>query len=106
MALHHTMKINYCKFFGFCHFFRGLTPLKLKIFVQKLKMSNNTQNIAQRSYRESINSRPLHHTMKMKDFLFFFGFLHYFRGLTPLKFKNFDKKLKISNNTQNIAQRS
>src|ERR1044072_3087910 len=28
--------------------------------------------------------------------LFFFGFRHSFRGLTPLKLKNFDQKLKIS----------
>src|ERR1044072_2612585 len=34
---------------------------------------------------------------------FFLGFRHFFRGLTPLKLKNFDQKLNISNNTQNFA---
>src|ERR1044072_9436979 len=36
--------------------------------------------------------------------LFFFGFRHSFRGLTPLKPKNFDQKLKIFIITQILAQ--
>src|ERR1044072_7892537 len=53
--------------------------------------------------RKFINT-SLHHAMKIKDFNFFL-FRHSFRGLTPLKLKNFDLKLKFSNNTQNFAQR-
>src|ERR1044072_5787072 len=37
---------------------------------------------------------------------FFLEFRHFFRGLTPLKLKNFDQKLNISNKTQNFAHRS
>src|ERR1044072_937001 len=40
---------------------------------------------------------------KLNDVLFF-GFHHSFRGLTHLKLKNFNQKLKISNNIQNFAQ--
>src|ERR1044072_3701857 len=94
------------KLFFCCHFFRVLTPLRFKNFDKKLKISKNTQNLDQRSYSESIINRPLHHIMKIKFFQFFFGFRHFFRGLTPLKLKNFDQKLIISNNTQNLAQTS
>src|ERR1044072_4257295 len=47
-----------------------------------------------------------HHAKKIKYFNFFFGFRKSFRGLTPSKLKDFDKKLKIANNTQNFVQRS
>src|ERR1044072_9439587 len=93
------------KLFFCCHFFRVLTPLKFKNFDKKLKISKNTQNLDQRSYRESIINRPLHHIMKIKFFQFFLDFVTFFVG-TPLKLKNFDPKLIISNNTQNFAQRS
>src|ERR1044072_1038495 len=98
------MKIK--PFFLVLSLFRGLTPLKFKIFDKKLKISKNTQNLDQRSYRDSIINRPLHHIMKIKFFQFFSRFRHFFRELTPLKFKNFDQKLIISNNTQNFAKRS
>src|ERR1044072_7781196 len=57
-------------YFDFRHFFLGLTPLKLENFDKKLIISNNTQNFAQRSYRESIINRPLHHIKKIKFFNF------------------------------------
>ena len=106
MSLHNTMKIkDFNFFFGFRHSFRGPTPLKLKNFDQKLKISSNTQNFEHYSLWESYINTSLHHTMKDNEFKFFI-FRHSFRGLTPLKFKNFDQKLKISNNMQNFAQRS
>src|ERR1044072_5954233 len=103
-SLHHPMKINFFfTYFKFRHSFRGLTPLKIKNFDQKLKISNNTYNFTQCSFVESLINTSLHHAIKMKDFIFF-GLCHSFRGLTPLKLKNFDQKLNISNNTQNFAQ--
>src|ERR1044072_5676401 len=52
-------------FLGFRHIFRGLTPLKLKNFDQKLNISNNSQNFAHRSSRKSLFNTSLHHTMKI-----------------------------------------
>src|ERR1044072_153434 len=46
------------------------------------------------SYHENLRSQ------------FFLGFHHFFRGLTPLKLKNFNQKVNISINTQNFAHRS
>src|ERR1044072_585522 len=105
MSLHHPMKISYFKFFWISSlFFRGLTPLKLKNFDQKLKISNNTQNFTQIYSLESLINTSLHHAMKITYFKFF-KFRHsFFRGLTPLIFKNLDQNLKISNNTQNFIQ--
>src|ERR1044072_7095425 len=72
MSLHHTLKIKDFRYFlGFRHSFRGLTPLKFINFDQKFKISNNTQNFAQRPSLESMINRPLHHTTKTKDFNFF-----------------------------------
>src|ERR1044072_7899755 len=96
------MNIKYF-FKRFHHFFRGLAPLKLKIFDPNLNISNNTQNSEHSSSRESIINTSLHHTMKIKDFNFFCVFAPFFRGLTPLKPKNFNKKLNISNNTQKFS---
>src|ERR1044072_8343204 len=105
MSLHHPMKISYFKFFLISSlFFRGLTPLKLKNFDQKLKISNNTQNFTQIYSLESLINTSLHHSMKITYFNFFWISSLFFRGLTPLKLKNFDQKLKISNNTQNFTQ--
>ena len=96
-SLLHPMKITYFKFFWISSlFFRGLTPLNLKNFDQKSKFSNKTINFAQCSSWEGLIKSSLHHAMKVKDFNFF-GFRHSIRGLTPLKLKNFDQKLKISN---------
>src|ERR1044072_2678635 len=86
--------------------FRGLTHLNSRISTKKFKISNNTQRFLQHSSSESLIYRPLHHTMKIKVFNFFLGFRHSFRGLTPLKFNNFDQKFKISNNNQNFTQQS
>ena len=98
------MNNKYLKKKGFRHFFRGLTPLKFKILDRKLKISNNNQNFAQRSYWESIINRPFIIPWKLN--IKKKGFRHSFRGLTPLKFKILDKKLKTSNSNQNFAQRS
>src|ERR1044072_4623722 len=46
------------------------------------------------SYHENLKSQ------------FYLGFRHFFRGLTPLKLKNFDQKLNIFNKTQNFSHRS
>src|ERR1044072_4733776 len=92
-------------FLVFRHFFRGLTPLKPKNFDKNLNISNNTQKISHSSSLECLINTSHHHTMKFKDFNFF-GFRHFFRGLKPLKPKNFDKNLNISNNTQNFAHGS
>src|ERR1044072_9510244 len=88
-------KIKILCFFGFRHSLHGLTPSKLKNFDQKLKISKNTQNFAQCSFVERLINTSLHHAIKMKDFIFF-GLCHSFRGLTSLKLKNLDQKLKIS----------
>src|ERR1044072_3184018 len=49
--------------------------------------------------------RSLHHTMKLENSNFF-RLRHSFYGLTPLKFKNFNQKLKDSISTQKFAQKS
>ena len=100
---HHTMKIK--DFFLFCYSFRGLTSLKDKNFDKKLKISNNTKKFAQCSSWEYLINMCLHHGLKITDFKYFL-LRHSFRGLTPLKFKNFDQKLKVSNNTHNFAHNS
>src|ERR1044072_9343225 len=82
-------------FFGFRHSFRGLTPLKLKNFDQKLKISIITLKFSRCSSLDVLIITSLHHTIELENFNFFWIF-HSFRGLTPLKLKNFDQKLKIS----------
>src|ERR1044072_6002553 len=93
-------------FWVFATFFHGLTPLKPKNFDKNLNLSNNTQNFSHGSSLECLINTSLHHTMKFKDFNFVLGFRHFFRGLTPLKPKNFDKNLNISNNTQKFSHSS
>src|ERR1044072_3388408 len=87
-SLHHTMKLENSIFFRLRHSFHGLTPLKFKNFNQKLKYSISTQKFAQKSLM-----RSLHHTMKLENSIFF-RLRHSFDGLTPLKLKIFDQKLK------------
>src|ERR1044072_7667658 len=49
-----------------------------------------------------IFNSSLHHTVKILDLNFIWDFRHFFRWLTPLKLKNFDQKLNVSSNTQNL----
>ena len=80
--LHHIMKIKDFTFlfFYFVTFSWANTPLKLMNFDQKLKISNNTQNFAQRSYWESVNNSPPHHTMKFEDCKKNLDFVTFFVG--------------------------
>src|ERR1044072_4756986 len=103
--LHYTIKFQDFNFFGIRHSFRGLKPLKLKNFDKKIKIFTSTQILAQCSSGERMNNTSLDYAIKFQDFNFF-GIRHSFRGLTPLKLKNFDKKFKIFTNTQILAQRS
>src|ERR1044072_3456546 len=85
------MKIK--PFFLVLSLFRGLTPLKFKIFDKKLKISKNTQNLDQRSYRESIINRPLHHIMKIKFFQFFLWILSLFSWVNTFQTQEFRPKI-------------
>jgi nitrogen regulatory protein PII-like uncharacterized protein len=105
ISRHHTKKLENFNFFRFRHSFRGLTPLKLKNFVQKLKISPIPQSYSRCSFWECWINISNHHTMKLENFNFF-GFRDSFRGLIPLKLKNFVQKLKIYPVSQNISQRS
>ena len=79
--------------------FRGLTPLKFENFVQKLKISPPL-NFFNEVYIEKKNLLPLFIIPLKSKFLIFKGFYHLFHRLTPLKFENFDKKLKTSTTAQ------
>src|ERR1044072_8204421 len=90
-------------FIGFRHLFRGLTPLKIKNFDQKLKISTNTNIFAHNSSRETLINNSLHHTMKLEN--------SYFYWISPLiswanTFKNQEFRLKISTNTNFFAHNS
>src|ERR1044072_2670592 len=78
----------------------------MKNLDQKLKISNNTQNFIQIYSLESLLNTSLHHAMKITYFNFFWISSLFFRGLTPLKLKNFHQKLKISKNNIFFAQHS
>ena len=141
------LKSKFLIFLGFRHLFRGLTPLKIENFDQKLKTSTTTPNFFMMFIQRTSNyylSFSYHwnqkiiffgissliswpNTFKIREFgpkiesstttkifhedytekqqlltifiiplnlkiLFFLGFHHLFRGLTPLKFENFDQK--------------
>src|ERR1044072_6339624 len=100
ISLHHTKKLENFNFFRFRHSFRGLTPLKLKNFVQKLKIYPISQ-IFHNVRLEKVVLLPPFITHWNLTILIFTGFRHLFRGLTPFKFKNFVQKLKISPIPQN-----
>ena len=70
-SLHHSFKIENIFFFGFCHLFRGLTPLKFKNFVKKLKTSTTTQIFSWSLYWEKEFIPSPHHTIKIENFNFF-----------------------------------
>src|ERR1044072_7320869 len=71
MFYNHTRNLKILIFFMFRHSFRGLTPLKLKNFVQKLKIYPIPQNISQRSSWESCIINSLHHTLEFENFNFY-----------------------------------
>src|ERR1044072_882298 len=94
-SLHNIVELENLIFFGFRHSFRGLTPLKLKNFDKKLKISIITLKFSRCSSLDVLFLPPIIIPLN-SEILNFFGFRHSFRGLTPLKPKNFDQKLKIS----------
>ena len=61
-------------FFEFMNLFGGLTPLKFKKFVQKLKNSNNIKRFAHNIYLKIRLTLSLHHTMKKEILIFFLDF--------------------------------
>src|ERR1044072_1698815 len=58
-------------FFGFRHSFRGLTPLKLKNFDQKLKISIITLKFSRCSSLDVLIITYLYHTIELENFKFF-----------------------------------
>src|ERR1044072_7490 len=100
------MKIWDLNFFGISPLFSWANTFKTKEFRPKIECFQQHSNFLTSfilikyiyfftsSYHENFRSQ------------IFLGFHHFFRGLTPLKLKNFDQKLNISNNTQNFAYRS
>src|ERR1044072_9338371 len=82
-------------FFGFPHSYRGLTPLKLRNFGQKLIISKNTRIFAQRSSRESLINTSLHHAMKIQLFIFiFFWISSLFSWANSFKIQEFGPKIE------------
>src|ERR1044072_8302522 len=100
------MKIKDFNFFGISPLFSWANTFKTQEFRQKIEYFQQhskfcTSFIPKKfieyfpsSYHENIRSQ------------IFVGFRHFFSGLTPLKLKNFDQKLNISNNTQNFGDHS
>ena len=82
-SLPHTTKTKL--FFVFRNSFRWQTPLKFNNYDQKLKISNNNKNFAQRSSWESLINTSLQNAMKIKDFNFFFGFRPFFSWANTFK---------------------
>src|ERR1044072_1947039 len=76
-----------------------------KNFNKKLKISIKTQTFAQCSSLEIIINTSLKHSMQFGNFTFFL-ILSLISSAKPIKPKNFDKKFKISINTQTFAQYS
>src|ERR1044072_3958573 len=58
-------------FFGFRHSFHRLTPLKLKNFDQKLKISIITLKFSGCSSLDVLIITSLHHTIELEIFIFF-----------------------------------
>src|ERR1044072_2067278 len=91
---------------GFRHFFRGLTPLKLKNFDQILNISDNTQNFTNSLSGEFLINTSLHHTMKFKDFNFFLGFRHFFSRANTFKTQEFRQKFEYFQQHSNFSHSS
>src|ERR1044072_6444462 len=90
----HAKKIKIFKFFGFRHSFRGLTPLKLMNFDQKLKISKNTNFFTTQSSGECLIYTSLHHAMKITDVKFFW-ISSLFPRANTFKTQEFRPKIEI-----------
>src|ERR1044072_4442583 len=92
-------------FFGFCHSFRGLTPLKPKNFDQKLKFFIITQIFAECSSLDILNYTSLHNILELEN-LNYFGISSLISWANTITTQYFNKKLKIFIIPQIFAQYS
>src|ERR1044072_1090599 len=97
-SLHHTMKLENSIFFSTSSLISWANTFEIQEFRPKIEIFHKHSKICHMSIM-----RSLHHTMKLENSIFF-QLRHSFHGLTPLKLKNFDQKLKYSINTKKIAQ--
>src|ERR1044072_9546598 len=88
-------------FFEFMNLFGGLTPLKFKKYVQKLKNLTNIKRFAYNIDLKTGLTLSLHHTMKMELFNFFWIFevIHWANTFEirefRLKIEKFHQRLEI-----------
>src|ERR1044072_3486995 len=105
ISLYHTIELENFNFFFISSLISWANTFETKNFDQKFKFFIITQIFAQRSSLDILINTSLHNIVELENLIFFL-FRHSFRGLTPLKLKNFDKKLNIFIITQIFAQYS
>src|ERR1044072_4843331 len=100
-SLHHTINIENFIFFGILSLISSANTFKIQKFRPKIENFHHLSTFFMMSvYTEKMFLLHLFITPLISQILIFLGFRHLFRGLTPLKFENFDKKLKTSTTTQ------
>src|ERR1044072_6395266 len=97
-SFHHTMKLENSIFFSTTSLISWANTFETQEFRPKIEIFHKHSKICPMSIM-----RSLHHTMKLENSIFF-RLRHSFHGLTPLKLKNIDRKLKYSISTQKFAQ--
>ena len=88
-SFHHTMKLENMIFFR--HSFRGLSPLKIENFDEKWKFPSTPKKL-HNFHPDKVYLGPPFIILRNSKILIFLKFRHSFRGLTPLKIKNFEQK--------------
>src|ERR1044072_7647389 len=100
-SLYQTIKIKKINFIGISSLISWANTFEIREFRPKMENFHQHLNFFHDVYTEKkIMISSIHHTIKIENFNFFLGFHHLFRGPTPLKFENFDQKLKTSTITQ------
>src|ERR1044072_5300015 len=90
-------------FFGFRHSFRGLTPLKLKNFDQKLKISIITLKFSRCSSLDDLIITSLHHIVELENFNFFL-ISSLISWANTFKIQEFRAKIEIFHHHQKFVQ--
>src|ERR1044072_5313292 len=95
-SLHHSSKLEILNFFWILSLISWANTFKTQEFRQKFENFNHPIKVGTLFIMINYNGYLPASFLKTRDFYFFFGFCPSFCGLTHLKLKNFDKKLKIS----------
>src|ERR1044072_6568238 len=95
-SIYHTIKIKKIIFFGISTPISWTNTFKIREFRPNIENFHHHSNFFLMFLLRNKMMTSLHHSIEIENFIFCLEFLYLLRGLTPLKFENFDKKLKTS----------